>query len=53
MPETLEGADGKLCRAVHHALIADKELPQTKEEAERKNPNWAQAGEALARGARP
>jgi len=35
-----------------HALIADQKLPQTKEEAERENPNWAHqacgANQALA-----
>lgn len=31
---------------MHHALLADKKLSQTKEEAEREKPNWAKAAEA-------
>lgn len=46
MPETLEEADGNQCRTVHHALISDKDLYQTKEEAERKDTNRAKMAQA-------
>lgn len=35
-------------RAIHHALVADKDLPPTKEEAEAKKTNWAKMAKARA-----